>query len=881
MNPFLQSYDQDLTKPIKKRYGKTLMFTGDDLADRIGVRLYLDGVPVSLNGSVVGSVTRNDGNIVPLTNGTISGNEVSVTMTEACFMVPGPIELFVRVTSGDTTMTILDAVFMVASQEGEAIDPTGEITLDITHLLNAIDDAVASVPSSYTDLLAAVAPTFSDAAEYKSGRFVWYNGALWRFISDHEPGPWSAADVKSVTIFGPVEDTHQILSETTAATRNLWQNGDFAVTDTSTGFAQFLLRKPLPAGTYILSGIAETDNTGGVCRFRFSTSTDPAALPAASFKGDADLPATSARENVAFTLTDTVYSVRILAGTNTTNAKTHTATFEAVQVETAVRVSDYIPPLTATDWEARVGIGNLRSITGTLIDTQSNAITVTPEIDTTNNGIRRMEVDGKLRLTGTSTAARWLAVFNGANAARTPAADFIRTVPAGQYTVGISCDGVGSVDIISATYTSFSEPIDMADGDFVNLVDPAMIGVYIPIGVYFGDYDPDTNPGGTYTDIVVEMHRVIPVVNSNPYAKQTLKRPGQLSASGFAHQGFPDIAWCNGNRVVVSCVSASHYTPDDPDEWGGLEIDTISPGGDVTYIKTLTAADIPGLQGELRDCYIYTTRYGLLMCGWTTYYEGGSAEHDSFLALLSARNFNIIDSIVNPVTPTVGETQVTVSFTGKPLLTPSGHIIASGYRAGKIWVVRSNDVFDGTNLSDMRYTATRIIDNEESSDGNESSLGYNNSTLYLLARNSTSRLASCLYRTDNLEGTDGWEALYEYDRSVDGIDTVIHSPRLLTHTNTPYLIFAGANYRSSSKRNAVLGYIDLSGTPEDRKLPVLAILDSTLHYGGYTGITSFSGEEFDVSYYQEGADTTAATALGSGLYYRRVSTRMFFPWLFE
>lgn len=880
MQTFIRQFTQDLNKqPVFQHSG--LVFCGDNATPEIKVHVTRDGFPVSLGGSVAGTVTRSDGSTVPLT-GTVSGGDVSVIMSEACFAVPGRIELSVIVTDGTTVMTVLHVAFTVVPTETPTIiDPDSEVALNVADLVSQIDTATASVPADYSDLLAAIAPTFSNTEEYKAGRFVWYDGALYQFVADHAAGTWAAADVKSVTIFGTIEDIQYILSQTTAETRNLWQNGDFAVTDASTGYNQFLLRRPLPAGTYILSGIADTDNTGGICRFRFSTSQDPTALPSSSFVGDADLTASGARESVTVTITDTVYSVRVFAGTNTTNAKTHTAEFESVQIETTARLSDYIPPLTATDWEARVNVGNLRAVTDTLIDTQSNALTVTPGISDTNNGVTRYEADGKLRLTGTSTAARWLAVFNGANAARTAAGAFIRTVPAGQYTVGISCEGVGSVDILSATYTTFAAPIDTTDGGFINLTEPAMIGIYIPVGVNFGDYDPDTNPNGTYTDVTVEMHRVIPIVDNNPYAKHVLKRPGALSASGFAHQGFPDVAWCNGNRVLVSRVSASHYTPTNSDEWGGLEIDTISPGGDVTYIKTLTAADIPGLQGELRDCYIYTTRYGLLMCGWTTYYSGGSAAHDGFLAQLSARSFAVIDSIVNPVTPSISGTDVTLSFTGKPLLTPTGHIIATAYRAGRIWIVRSDDVFDGTNLSEMTYTATRLIDNEESTDGNEASLGYNNNTLYLLARNSTSRLASCLYRTDNLEGTDGWEVLYEYDRATDGIDTVIHSPRLLPHTSTPYLIFAGANYRSASKRNAVLGYIDLSGTPEDKRLPVLGILDSTLNYGGYTGITSFSGEEFDVAYYQDGKDTTAATALESGLYYRRVSTRMFFPWLFE
>ena len=289
-----------------------------------------------------------------------------------------------------------------------------------------------------------------------------------------------------------------------------------------------------------------------------------------------------------------------------------------------------------------------------------------------------------------------------------------------------------------------------------------------------------------------------------------------------------------------------------------------------------------GLEGEVRELYVYPTKYGLLGIGWTTYYtvmsEIYTAHHDSFIALFD-NDYNVISYKVNPVTATIDGNTVSVSFTGKPMLTPDGHIIATCYRNGIIWVCRSTTAFSGD--VDINYSLTTVQSENDSPENNECSLGYCGDKLYLLARNNTSRDASCLYCTENLEGNSGWAVIKSYSRATDGVNAVIHSPRLLPHSttnNTGCLFFAGSNYRGSYKRNSVIGFIDL----EDGDYTLrIGDIDTLLNYGGYTGIVPCGNDEYYVVYYREGSSTTdASTAIETGLYFKKISARAFFPYIY-
>lgn len=207
MDTFERWFTQDLNKPILPQHGQGLVFTGDDGTPLVGVHVTRNGAPADLSGTVSCTVMRADGTTVPVTGGTISGGDVSVVLSSACFNIRGPIGVALAVTSGSTTMTVLKAVFQVdITSTDNIIDPSGEITLDVANLIADIDAAVASIPADYSDLLAAIAPTFIASKEYAAGEYVWNNGKLYRFTVAHAAGAWIGTDAAQVPLAGDVAD---------------------------------------------------------------------------------------------------------------------------------------------------------------------------------------------------------------------------------------------------------------------------------------------------------------------------------------------------------------------------------------------------------------------------------------------------------------------------------------------------------------------------------------------------------------------------------------------------------------------------------------------------------------------------------------------------
>jgi len=198
MAQFKQWFTQDLTESIVVRHCESVMFTGDDKGAVVGVRLYDNGAAYSGGGTVTGAVKRLDGGLVALT-GTLSGNAASVVIPAVALAYPGPIGVHVVLTQGGSTTTVLKAIYSVDDNSGAAVDP-GTIIPSINDLISAIESAVASIPSDYSALLHTLAPDFSASKAYFSGDYVWYNGTLYRFISDHAAGSWTGTDATAAVV---------------------------------------------------------------------------------------------------------------------------------------------------------------------------------------------------------------------------------------------------------------------------------------------------------------------------------------------------------------------------------------------------------------------------------------------------------------------------------------------------------------------------------------------------------------------------------------------------------------------------------------------------------------------------------------------------------
>ena len=132
----------------------------------------------------------------------------------------------------------------------------------------------------------------------------------------------------------------------TAKTRNLWMDGDISIgTD---GYVQFVLKNPLPAGTYTISCICSTTYTAQTYSvIRFSKLQDASAM--SSFLNTLQIPHDGVRHPVTFTIAETAYSVRIMSATSMSASSGHTSTWTDIQVESGSIMTEYIQPLSAID----------------------------------------------------------------------------------------------------------------------------------------------------------------------------------------------------------------------------------------------------------------------------------------------------------------------------------------------------------------------------------------------------------------------------------------------------------------------------------------------------------------------------------------------------
>lgn len=221
MAQLVKHFVQDLQNDVKIRQLGTLVFNTDNLANVIEVELLDGGEAATVSGTVSCSVICSDGSTVPVTNGTISGNTVTVSLTADCGVIPGPIGVGIQITDGTVKTTVFKAIYNVELFEtGTVVDPGSRITLSVSDLIDDIETAVASIPADYSDLLAAIAPAYSDLTfPVSAGTFCWYSGALYAANQDIPTSEsWTSAHWKAVTVGGEIASLKSALSANGIAT---------------------------------------------------------------------------------------------------------------------------------------------------------------------------------------------------------------------------------------------------------------------------------------------------------------------------------------------------------------------------------------------------------------------------------------------------------------------------------------------------------------------------------------------------------------------------------------------------------------------------------------------------------------------------------------
>lgn len=214
---FTKHFVQDLTQDIKIRQCGTIVFNTDNDSNVIEVELYNGETAYADGGTVSGACICPDGSTVAL-SGTLDGNLASVTLTGDCFAIQGQIGIGVQVTSGTTKTTVLKAIYNVELLETDTVvDPGSRLTISVADLVNDIETAVASIPADYSDLLAAIAPTFSASTAYSAGAYVWYEGDLYRFTSAHAAGSWTGTDAEAAVVCTEIKDIQTDVSDLKSA----------------------------------------------------------------------------------------------------------------------------------------------------------------------------------------------------------------------------------------------------------------------------------------------------------------------------------------------------------------------------------------------------------------------------------------------------------------------------------------------------------------------------------------------------------------------------------------------------------------------------------------------------------------------------------------
>jgi hypothetical protein len=121
-------FNQDLNEAVKVQHLNGVVFTDDNNGNLIGVKVFKDKVPVNLSGSCTGYCILADGLSIPVA-GTVSNNTAYILLPDSAYIVPGPINIILKLTSG-TTVTTLAAIVSTVIGVGSSIgDPTQE-TID-------------------------------------------------------------------------------------------------------------------------------------------------------------------------------------------------------------------------------------------------------------------------------------------------------------------------------------------------------------------------------------------------------------------------------------------------------------------------------------------------------------------------------------------------------------------------------------------------------------------------------------------------------------------------------------------------------------------------------------------------------------------------------
>ena len=195
-------YSQDVKRPVQVHYIDGNVFSQDNQGNKIGVVLMDGDTPVTVSGTISGSVIRADGGTVAVT-GEASGNQAWVLLPQSAYAVPGMISIIIKSTDSSVVTTLCAVVGNVYLSSTDTVIDPGTIIPSIATLISSIETAIASIPSDYSSLWTSLAPAFNSGTKYNTGDYVTYDGKVWRFNNPHS-GTWDGLACQQVSLGGDI-----------------------------------------------------------------------------------------------------------------------------------------------------------------------------------------------------------------------------------------------------------------------------------------------------------------------------------------------------------------------------------------------------------------------------------------------------------------------------------------------------------------------------------------------------------------------------------------------------------------------------------------------------------------------------------------------------
>ena len=172
----------NLNQPVAATFLHGNLFSQDNAGNTINVYVLDNGAPATIGGTVSANVIRSDGNTVAV-SGAIEGNKAYVILPQACYAVPGRVEIIIKLTQNTTITTIAAIVANVYRSTTDTVVDPGTIIPSISSLIAQIEAAVDSIPVDYPGLLATIAADYSSSKTYPVvGMYAWQGDVLKRNI---------------------------------------------------------------------------------------------------------------------------------------------------------------------------------------------------------------------------------------------------------------------------------------------------------------------------------------------------------------------------------------------------------------------------------------------------------------------------------------------------------------------------------------------------------------------------------------------------------------------------------------------------------------------------------------------------------------------------